>query len=237
MKSKFQGFSPEALKFLRDLKKHNNRDWFEAHRETYLDAVKKPLEELTTLVSAELTRFAPRYATEPKRAIYRIHRDTRFSSDKTPYKNHAASLFYRADLGKNSSAAFYFQISPDDVGIGGGVYMTTPDQLRAIRVHLLDNHQRFRKIAASAGIKRTFGAFQGEALTRPPKGFDPEHPAMDLIRCKQFLLWREMDAKLALGPELFVEIMTSFEVMAPAIEFLNEPLASAAKKKEVNWLA
>lgn len=237
MKSKFQGFSPDALKFLRDLKRHNNRDWFEAHRETYTEVVKKPLEELTALVSAELTRFAPRYATEPKRAIYRIHRDTRFSPDKTPYKTHAASLFYRADLGKNESAAFYFQVSPDEVGIGGGVYMPAPDQLRAIRAHLLDHHERFRKIGAASSLKRIFGGFQGETLSRPPKGFDPAHPAIDLIKCKQFLLWRELDPKVALSPMLFVEIMTSFEVMAPAVEFLNEPLVTALSRKETNWLA
>jgi len=237
MKSKFRGFSPVGVKFLRDLKKHNNRDWFEAHRETYLAEVKQPMEQLAALVSAELTRFAPRYATEPKRALYRIHRDTRFSPDKTPYKTHAAALFYRSDLGKNESAAFYFHISPDEVGVGGGVYMPTPDHLRAIRVHLLDHHERFRKIIAAPALKRVFGGVQGEALSRPPKGFPCDHPAIDLIRMKQFLLWRELDPKVALGPMLFVEVMTAFEVMAPTVEFLNEPMVLALQKSDKRWLA
>ena len=115
--------------------------------------------------------------------------------------------------------------------------MPTPDHLRAIRVHLLDHHERFRKIIAAPALKRVFGGVQGEALSRPPKGFPCDHPAIDLIRMKQFLLWRELDPKVALGPMLFVEVMTAFEVMAPTVEFLNEPMVLALQKSDKRWLA
>jgi uncharacterized protein (TIGR02453 family) len=198
--------------------------------------VKTPHEKLTAVLAAELTRFAPRYATEPKKAMYRIYRDTRFSADKTPYKSHAASLFYRADLGKDSSAAFYFHISNDEVGIGGGVYMPSAEQMRLLRGHFAAHHQRFRRLVEDKTFKKVVGAMQGESLTRPPKGFPPDHPAMDLIKAKQWFFWKELDPKLALTPMLYVEVVTAFEVLAPVIEFLNEPMAAAARKSSARYL-
>ena len=86
-------------------------------------------------------------------------------------------------------------------------------------------------------VKRVFGGVLGETLTRPPKGFPPDHPAIDLIKAKQWYFWRELDPKIALGPEFFVEIMTSFEVIAPAVDFLNEPIVAAHNKSAAKWLA
>jgi uncharacterized protein (TIGR02453 family) len=236
MKSKFPGFPAEALKFFRDLKKHNNREWFEAHKALYLDAIKKPTEQLASLVSAELSRFAPRYVTEPKKALYRIYRDTRFSPDKTPYKTHQAVQFYRGDLPKNDAAAFYFHFSHEEVGIGGGAYMPSPESLRAIRAHMMNHHARLRKILAGPGLLRIFSGLQGEKLARPPQGFPAGHPAMDLIQGKQWYFWREVDPSVASTPMLFVEIVTAFEVMAPAIEFLNEAVEGLHKQAQQKML-
>ena len=236
MKSKFPGFPAEALTFFRNLKKHNNRDWFEKNKSIYLESVKAPMEQLAMLVSAELNRFAPRYSTEPKRALYRIYRDTRFGPDKTPYKTHQAAHFFRADLPKNESASFYFHVSHEEVGIGGGAYMPGPEHTRAIRQYMLEHHQRFRSIMAAKGMQRIFGSVQGEKLARPPQGFPAEHPALDLVLGKQWYFWRELDPSVASTPMLFVEIVTAFEVMAPAIEFLNEPIAGMHQQAKQRML-
>ena len=232
MKSSFGGFPPEALKFLRGLKKNNNRDWFEANKQVYLDSVKAPMEELVTAVSAAIARFAPAYVTDPKKAIFRIYRDTRFSPDKTPYKTHTGALFGRADLPKNQGGAFYFHISSNEVGIAGGVYSVGSDQLLALRSHFAGNYEQFRKLTSSKGLVNAAGEIRGDRLARAPKGFAPDHPAIDLLRGKQWYFWRELDPKTAEKPEVFGEVVSRFERMLPVVEFLNVPLIALAKKNQ-----
>ncbi|MCC7156662.1 MAG: DUF2461 domain-containing protein [Bryobacterales bacterium] len=232
MKSPFRGFPPEARRFLRALKKNNNRDWFEAHKETFLHSVKAPMEELVTAVSAALGRFAPAYVTEPKKAIFRIYRDTRFSPDKTPYKTHVGALFSRADLPKNQGGAFYFHIAGDEFGLAGGVYSAESGQLLALRNHLAANHEQFRKLAASKHLINAAGEIQGEKLARAPKGFAPDHPAIELLRGKQWYFWRLLDPKVAETPDAYQEIVNRFERMCPVVEFLNTPLIALAKKTQ-----
>ena len=229
-KSSFPGFPPEALKFLRALEKNNNREWFEANKQTYLDNVKTPMEAFATAVSAELTRFAPAYATDPKKAIYRIYRDTRFSANKTPYKTHAGALFFNSALGKHDTGSFYVEVSHRYVGVAAGIYMPDAARLRAIRAHLLDHHARFAKLTRDKALVECFGELQGDKLSRPPKGFLPDHPGIEWIKHKQWYYWRELDASLATSPELVREVVSRFRKSAPVIEFLNQPLAAAKKK-------
>lgn len=243
MKSSFPGFPKESLTFFRQLQKNNNREWFDAHKMVYLEKVKAPMEELVGLLSEELLRFAPKYATEPKRSLYRIYRDTRFSEDKTPYKTHQAAHCFRSDLPKNEASGFYFHFSHKELGIGGGAYMPMADHLRAIRAHLLDHHERFRKILAAKLMRQLFGGVQGDSLSRLPKGFPAGHPAGDLIQMKQWFFWRELDPGVAITPSIVKELVKSFEAMAPAIEFLNEPLVGLQRqarqkllKMDESWL-
>jgi uncharacterized protein (TIGR02453 family) len=232
MKSGFAGFPPETLKFLRALKKNNRREWFEANKQTYLDSVKAPMEELVATLSAGIARFAPAFVTEPKRAIYRIYRDTRFSPDKTPYKTHVGALFSRADLPRNEGGAFYFQVSQEGVGIAGGVYMPQPDQLLALRTHLAERHEEFRKLTKAKAVIGAMGEIKGEKLSRPPKGFSAEHPAVELLKGKQWYFWRELDPRLAETPKVYTEVLSRFEKMAPIVEFLNVPLLGLARKTQ-----
>ena len=107
----FPGFSPEALKFLRGLERNNRREWFQPRKETFETLVKAPMTQLVEAVNAELLRFAPDHITDPKKSVYRIYRDTRFSADKTPYKTHIAAIFPPRGLEKHASAGFYFHVS------------------------------------------------------------------------------------------------------------------------------
>jgi uncharacterized protein (TIGR02453 family) len=234
MKSTFGGFPKQMPAFFRGLRKHNNRDWFEAHRDTYEQCVKAPMEELTVQVMAAVTRFAPEYAGQPRKAIYRIHRDTRFSNDKTPYKTHTGALLRRADLAKNESSSFYFAVSDRCLEIAGGCYMPGPDQLRMIRSHIAENGPRFLKLIHNRALRSALGELQGERLSRPPKGYCAEmpgiEPVLDYIKAKQWYHYVELDAAIALGPDVVEAIVSRFRKVLPVVEFLNEPLLASAKK-------
>jgi uncharacterized protein (TIGR02453 family) len=225
----FTGFPPEGIKFLRSLKRHNTREWFQPRKEIYEDKVKGPMVELVTALMQRLADFAPDYVADPNKAIYRIYRDTRFSKDKTPYKTHIAAIFKHRDLEKHSGAGFYFSVAPDEIEVGGGVYMPLPEHLLAIRNYLAENHEEFRRIAAARNVRRLFGDVTGDSLSRVPKGFAADHPAADLLRMKQFLLFRTLEASLATTPKLFREVVSRFQVMAPFLEFLNRPLYRVRK--------
>jgi len=222
----FPGFSPEALTFLRSLKRNNRREWFQPRKEIFETKVKIPMVQLVEAINAELLDFAPDHVTDPKKAVYRIYRDTRFSADKTPYKTHVAAIFPDHNLGKQSSAGFYFHLTAKSVGIAAGSYMPGPDELRAFRTWLAENHKKFRDAARKP--EKMLGKLQGSSVTRMPKGFDAGHPAEDLIRMKQWLYWVELDAKMATTSRLLPELVKRFRAAAPVIAMLNAPLQKTA---------
>ena len=133
MKSqRFSAFPQEGLRFLRSLKRHNNREWFQERKGIYETFVKAPMEQLVIELAADFETFAPEMIATPKASIYRIYRDTRFSKDKSPYKTHAAAIFPRKGLEKHEGAGFYLHLAPSELLIGGGVYMPQPEDLNAI---------------------------------------------------------------------------------------------------------
>jgi uncharacterized protein (TIGR02453 family) len=225
MATAFPGFPKAALTFLRQLKRNNNRDWFNENKATYETAVKAPAEAFVEAINARLASFAPAYITESRKAIYRIYRDTRFSGDKTPYKTHAGALFRRSDLPKHEAGAFYVGISPEGVEFGGGVYMPGPDQVRLLREHMAENHERLEKLLKQPKLRKVAGELKGTELQRPPKGYAADHPAVDLLRRKQWYFFQTLEAELATTPKLVPTIGEAFAVMTPVVEFLNEPFA------------
>lgn len=230
MPSRFAGFPPEAMKFFRGLQRNNSRQWFQARKQIFEEEVREPMIELVSAINKELVRFAPDHVTEPKKAVYRIYRDTRFSADKTPYKTHIAANFPRRGLDKHAGAGFYFSVSPAQIEVASGVYMPGAEQLLAIRTHLYQHHEEFSRIAKAKRLRSLMGEIQGEQLTRPPKGFPKDHPAVDLLRRKQWYHYILLDAELATTPELLPELMKRFRAVLPLVEFLNTPLVE--RKRE-----
>ena len=221
----FAGFPPEALTFFRGLARHNNREWFLPRKEMFDTRVKAPMLELCDELNQELAKFAPAYIHDPAKALYRIYRDTRFSSDKTPYKTHLAAIFpRRGSVSKHSGPGLYFQVSHTGVHVAGGVYGPEPEGLLAIRTWLTENHAAFRKAAKAPA--RLMGELRGESLQRPPKGFDGAHPAAGLIKMKQWYYGHELDAELATTPRLFGELVKRFRVMMPVLDLLGRALDS-----------
>jgi len=227
MPAGFPGFPPEGMAFLRALVKNNRREWFQPRKPVYEEHVRAPMLDLVTRVTSAMLSFAPAYAGDPEKAIFRIYRDTRFSKDKTPYKTHIAAVFRRRGLDMHAGGGLYFAVSAKEVEVAGGIYMPSPATLRTVRAHLADRHDEFRALIRDRGLRRLLGEMQGEQLSRLPKGYLPDHPAGDLLRYKQFLFWTLLDPAVATTPELEAEIVKRFRAMTPFLEFLNAPLAKA----------
>ena len=227
-------FRPEALTFLRNLAKHNDRDWFQPRKAQFDAELKEPMLAVIGKITDAMMDFAPQFVRPAEKCLFRIYRDTRFSNNKLPYKTHVAAWWSHQGLDKTSGAGFYFHISAKEVIIAAGAYMPEKDQLAAIRHWLLDNHVAFRKLLQKPAVKKGFGEFEGAALTRPPKGFPAEHPAMDLIRCKQWGISATLPADAALKPDLAATVIKHFKLAGPIVDALNTPIAAAqAPRKKV----
>ena len=236
MGARFPGFPTEAIDFFRGLARNNKREWFQPRKQVFEERVKEPMQALVETVNAALMDFAPEYVTEPGKAVYRIYRDTRFSKDKTPYKTHIAASFHRRVPVNHGDAGYYFAISHKEVAIGGGVYMPEPPALLAIRNHIAERHQEFRRILRARQVKQLLGELQGEQLSRVPKGFAGDHPALDLLRFKRFILYVTLEPDLATTPALYTEIVKRFRAMSPFLKFLTAPLAVTKKKMDAREL-
>ncbi|HUQ91110.1 MAG TPA: DUF2461 domain-containing protein [Bryobacteraceae bacterium] len=231
MANGFSGFPKEGMAFLRGLKKNNTREWFQARKDTFDQTVKAPMEHLVEAMNGVLAKFAAPYMTEPKKAIYRIYRDTRFSNDKTPYKTHIAASMWRAGMEKHISAGYYFSVAPDEIEVAAGIYMPGPEQLRAIREYLLNHHAELRRILQDKTLRKLMGGLSGEPMVRVPKGFAADHPAADLIRYKHWVLFdTRTDPAFITTKKLLPEIGKRFEAMTPLVEFLNRPLTATRQK-------
>ena len=224
MPTRFPGFPKTTLKFLKDLKKNNNREWFNEHKPVYQSSVKEPMAELILALGDEVDKFAPGFVTDPKKATYRIYRDTRFSNDKTPYKTHVAGIFAPSALPKHAGAAFYFHFSPQELLVGGGLYMPDPKSLLAIRKRFAAEHKDYRKIIGAKKFKDLFGEVDGQRLKRGPKGFSPDDPSADLLLQKQFLCGRKLEPGILETPKLHSELVKRFKALAPWIHWINQPL-------------
>src|SRR5579863_10119253 len=227
-------FRPEALTFLRNLARNNDRAWFQPRKEQFETELKEPMLAIIRKVTEAMLDFAPPFVRPAEKCLFRIYRDTRFSNDKRPYKTHVAAWWSHQGLEKTSGAGYYFHVSAKEMIVAAGAYMPEKDQLAAIRHWLLDHHTEFKKLLQSAAVRRTFTEFEGNALTRPPKGFPADHPGMDLIRCRQWGLARTLPAEEALKPKFAAALIRDFKIAAPVVNALNTPIAAAqAPKKRV----
>jgi len=233
--SVFPGFPGEMIQFLRGLKRNNRRDWFQPRKHLYEQHVKDPMLQLVDALNAELAKFAPDFVTDPKKALFRIYRDTRFSTDKTPYKTHVAAWFSRRGSEGLGTGGYYFHVSVDQIEIAGGIYHPAPETMLKVRTHIVSTHEELRRILANKKSRTLFGDLQGSELSRAPKGFNPDDPALDLIKKKDWFLDASIDPGIATTPKLYPAIVERFRAMAPLIEYLNRPLLTRKKSAPELW--
>src|SRR5438093_5000932 len=179
-------FTNKTISFLRALKRNNNRDWFRARRDQYDAHVHGPMIAVIERLADDFRRFAPELIASPRHSMFRIYRDTRFSSNKKPLKTHAAAVFRTRDLPKPQGAGLYFEIAPGWVWIGGGMWRPEPPELVRIRAHIAATWPEMQTIVRSPRFRRTFGELSGETLTRVPRGYPADHPAAEYLKHRQF---------------------------------------------------
>lgn len=228
----FPGFSRDALDFLRGLARNNRRDWFERHRARYETAVRAPLRALVEEMDIRLARIAPELAGDPRRSIFRIHCDIRFSADKSPYKTHAACYFFHRDAGhgagtraESAGAGLYFQLAPGDSFLAGGIWMPAPGVLRRIREAIAAAPGQLAAIVLAPEFRRRFGRLDQEAmLTRPPRGYAADHPAARWLRYRSFTAGRALEEREVLSPRLPDLLERDFARLVPLVRWLNAAL-------------
>ncbi|HEX5971625.1 MAG TPA: DUF2461 domain-containing protein [Gemmatimonadaceae bacterium] len=227
----FPGFRPAARTFLRGLRRNNNREWFLANRERYDAEVRGPMAALVEELDVRLAAIAPEIVGDPKRSMFRIHRDVRFSNDKSPYKTNVACWLYHMDAGRgvggdaaHGGAGFYFDIGPDESWVGGGIWMPPRPTLARLRERIDEEHESLTTILRAPALK-PFGGLAREAmLTRMPRGYDADHPAAELLRHQSFTMGRQVrDADLysARLPDLLARELVR---LVPLVRWLNGAL-------------
>jgi len=223
-------FSNEALKFLRGLKKNNDREWFDARKTVYEKELKAPLLALIDEINKAMVEFSPEHVRPAQKIMMRIYRDIRFSADKSPYKTRVAAWWAREGLEKTSGGGFYFHVSATEVTVAAGVYMPEREQLLAIRRYLAEHYAEFERLMKGRKLRSLMDENDGVALTRAPKGFPEDHPAIDLLKNKQWGVSTRLPAERALKASLVKDVVERFRVSAPVIAMLNEPLLGKPKR-------
>jgi len=228
----FRGFGPGALGFLRRLARHNTREWFERNRAVYESEVRGPLRTLVEEMDVRLARIAPEITGDPKRSMFRIHRDVRFSADKSPYKTNAACQFYHQDAGRGAGqdaegagAGLYFQLADGECFVAGGIWMPARPALEKIRAAVAEDPEGLERIVRAPAFRGRFGALDREAmLTRLPRGYAPGHPAEDWLRYKSFTATRMLSEREAMSPRLPRTLERDFAVLLPLVRWLNRAI-------------
>jgi uncharacterized protein (TIGR02453 family) len=207
-------FTAKTLAFLRALKRNNRREWFVPRKDDYETHVRAPMVALLERLAVDMRSFAPELIAEPKVSLFRVYRDTRFSSDKTPYKTHAAARFPLRGVPRGEGAGLYVEIAPGWVWMGGGMYMPTTADLHDIRAQIAATHPRgLHKVVTAPPFKRAVGELGGDRLTRVPLGF-----------AKEFLGSCEYEPSLATSRRFYRELLTVFKAVAPLVQFLNRAI-------------
>ncbi len=212
-----------SLEFLMQLRKNNNRDWFNDRKERFQQE-QESIVAFAEGVLQELNQHDEIETPSGKASLYRIYRDTRFSSDKTPYKTNWSTGFRRAT--KMRRGSYYLQIEPGNSFVGGGFWGPVPQDLKRIREDIAFDAAPLRKILNNVAFTSTFGALQGEQVKTAPKGFDAGHEAIDLLRYKQFLLIRKFTDEEVLQENFVKEVGKTFKAMRPFLDYMSEVLTT-----------
>ena len=211
------------MKFLRGVKRHNEREWFNARKHIYESELKTPMLALVGEITAAMADFAPEHMRPANKIMMRIYRDTRFSHDKRPYKTHLAAWWSPRGMEKTSGGGYYMQVGPQGVMVAAGVYMPEREQLLALRRWMAEHYNEYRALVQTARKSKAAGLteIEADALTRMPKGFASDHPADELLRAKNWGVRASLPAELALQPMLAREIVRRMRLAAPVVDALN----------------
>ena len=213
----------QVLNFLTELKKNNNKEWFDENRDWYQESRKKVL-LLTEQIIHEVARFDPEIGIQdPKDCVFRIFRDVRFATDKTPYKTNMGSFIAQGGR-KSTSAGYYLHIEPGGSFVGGGSYCPPADALKAIRTEIYDHPEEFKSLIFSGSFQKTYPEMYDDKLKTAPKGFPKDFPEVDLLKYKSFAFTSVLTDSDVISDAYVDKIVTAMKELYPVNRFLNTAL-------------
>ena len=215
--------TPSTFTFLKNIKKHNNRNWFNANKSIYVEQHEAVIHFADALIE-QMNKYDKIETPSGKKAVFRIYRDVRFSKDKSPYKTHFGMHMSRAT--KLLRGGYYFHIEPGKCFVGGGFWGPTPEDLNHIRKQIALDPKPLRNIIKSKNFKKNFGKLEGEKLVNVPRGFEKDHPAADLLKHKQFLISKAIPEKVLLSKKGLDEVVKSFRAMRPFFDYMSDILTT-----------
>lgn len=235
----FPGFSSEALGFLRRLRRNNRKEWFERNRAVYETTVRDPMRALVEEMDVHLARIAPELTGDPRRSIFRIHRDVRFSRDKSPYKTNAACQFYHMDAGRGAgrdadgaAAGLYFQLADGECFVAGGLWMPARPSLDRVREAIDADPEALDRLVRAPAFRRRFRELTPEAvLTRMPRGYAEAHPAAEWLRYQSFTASRDLTEREVLSPRLPRLLARDFAALVPLVRWLNQAIGYSSRDR------
>lgn len=239
--TEFTGFPAAAQKFFRSLGRHNDRVWFEENRAVYETAVREPMKALVEAFDVALAGIAPEIVGDPRRSMFRIHRDIRFSKDKSPYKTNAGCWFPHRDAGKgvgrdsdSGGAGFYFHLDGKSSFFASGLWMPPRPALNRVREALVERQKSFERIVQAPAFRRRFGSLDpASRLTRTPRGFPADHPAADWLRYQSFTVAIDIPSTELGSARLVRRLAREATGMLPFVRWLNTALGYAPARSRL----
>lgn len=225
--SAFNGLPADYFKFFNELKKNNNREWFNDNKQRFRESVQEPLSGFVEAMAPRLKKISKHVVADPRLnggSVFRIYKDVRFSKDKTPYKTHGAVQFRHA-LGKDAHApGFYVHLATDEIFYGGGIWHPPSPNLLQIREAIRDKGKAWDKATTGAAFKKRFGGVRGDQLTRPPRGFAAEETHIDDIKRKSFFAMADGKPAATKNPGFAGDVEAAFKDAKPMMKFLCDAL-------------
>lgn len=213
-----------TIQFLKALKKHNNKEWFDKNRKIYEQAKADYLNFVTILLNDIQGFDTSLMELQPKQCIFRLNRDVRFSKNKDPYKTNFGASFSKGAK-KIQTAGYYFHLEPGENFVGGGLWMPMAPDLNKVRQEIDYCYKEFSSILKKPAFKSTYGDMDNSMkLVRPPKGFDVDNPALEYLKLKSFVVIRSIKDTELTDKQLVKNVVKDFKTIAPLVHFLNRAI-------------
>ncbi|WP_374011751.1 DUF2461 domain-containing protein [Pseudoxanthomonas koreensis] len=216
-------FGAATFKFLRSLARHNNKDWFHAHRADYELHVRQPFLRLVADLQPALAAISPHYRADPRPvggSLFRIHRDTRYSNDKSPYKPWQGARLFHERRREVAAPSFYLHLQPGNSFVGAGLWHPETHTQRRVRQFIFDNPGAWQAAAHAPAVRRRYALESSDMLVRPPRGFPPDFAFIDDLRHRNWTLLRPLDDATMSGPRLRKALEADLAALAPLVDYL-----------------
>ena len=216
-------FSEASFKFLRGLARNNDKAWFNTHKQQYEDHVRQPFLRLLTDLQPDLAQISGHFRSDPKTvggSLFRIYRDARFSTDKSPYKNWQGARLYHERRKQLPAPSFYVHLQPNESFVGAGLWHPEPDTQRRVRQFIFENPGSWKAAAHAPKFRKRFDFEESEVLVRAPRGFPADFEFIEDLKHKNFVFWRSLDNATMTGPRLRQTLATDLAALAPFVDYL-----------------